>query len=132
MSMVDEIAGYLHTIGHGTLATDLFKRQAPDDPSLMTCVMQLGGDAPGLVHNTAIVDTENPMLEVWTRADNPEVAEARLNIVYLELMKIRNQTINGTLYVSVVPDAAPTIVDRDENGRFIARCDFMVRKELSQ
>ena len=131
MSMVDEIAAYLEALGHGTQATDLFKRQAPDDPTLLTCVVQLGGDAPGLVHNTAVIDTENPMLEVWTRSDAPEIAEARLDIVYRELMTIRNQVIGGTFYVSIVPDAAPTIVDRDENGRFIARCDFMVRKELS-
>ena len=131
MNMVDEIAAYLEATGHGTLATDLFKRQLPDDPDEATCVIQLDGSPGQYCQNDTSLDLELPMLEVMTRSLNPETAELNLDGPYRELMRIKNQVIGGTRYVSVRPVMVPAITDRDDNGRFIARCDFDVRKELS-
>jgi hypothetical protein len=66
-----------------------------------------------------------------SRSIQPEVAELSLDGPYRELMKVRNQIIGETRYISIRPLMVPSITDRDENGRFIARCDFEVRKELS-
>ena len=131
MNMVDEIAEYLEATGYGTLATDLFKRQLPDDPDEAMCVLQLDGSPGQYVQDNDSLDLELPMLEIMTRSLNPETAELNLDGPYRELMKIKNQVIGGTRYVSVRPVMVPSITDRDDNGRFIARCDFDVRKELS-
>jgi hypothetical protein len=131
VSMVDDISVYLQALGYGTLATDLFKRYMPDDPSALLCVVQSEGEDAEFVQNSTSIEIENPRLILWSRADAPEVAEANINGPYEELSSIRNQVINGTRYLSVRPTHAPVISDRDGNGRFIARCDFVVRKELS-
>lgn len=131
MNMVDEIAAYLEATGHGTLAVDLFQRQLPDDPDTAMCVLQLEG-APGqYVQDSEYLDLEMPTLQIMTRSINPETAESNLDGPYRELMKVRNQIIGGTRYVSITPLMSPAITDRDDNNRFLARCDFEVRKELS-
>lgn len=131
MSMVDEIADYLDATGHGTLATDLFRRHAPDDPDDLLCVIQLDGEDGEFVQNTPMIDQERPLLQVWARSANPATAETMINGPYLELMKVRNQVIGGTRYTRIAPLHAPVVFEVDENGRYIARVDFRVRKELS-
>ena len=131
MSMVEEIASFLAVAGHGTVGTDIFRRQMPDDPDDVLCVVQEGGDAGEYVQDNLDLEVENPRLTLFARSMNPATAERALNGPYRELMRVRNQMISGTRYISIMPTMVPSIVDRDENGRFIARCDFGVRKELS-
>lgn len=131
MSMVDEIGAFLQVTGHGTLATDLYKRHLPNDPDEAVCVIQLEGEVPEFVQESFNIEVEHPQLQVISRSMNPHTAEQMLDGPYRELMGIRNQIIGGTKYVSITPMFAPAVYDRDDNGRFIARCDFQVRKELS-
>jgi len=131
MSMVDEIAVLLQDSGSGTLATNLFKRHMPNDPDDALCIVQYEGDAPEFVQDNIDIEVEHPSLQIVSRSLNPRTAETNLDGPYRLLMRIRNQVINGTRYVSITPKMTPSIVDRDDNGRFIARCDFFVRKELS-
>ena len=131
MSMVDDIGAFLQAAGHGTLATDLYKRHLPNDPDDAMCVIQGGGDMPEYIHDNKDVEIENPNLQVISRSMNPRTAETVLDGPYRELMRVRNLIIGGTRYISIRPSMAPSVVDRDDNGRFIARCDFQVRKELS-
>ena len=131
MSMVDDVGAFLEATGHGTLAVDLFKRHAPDEPGTLTLVIQLEGEEPELIQNTPDVEIEQPRLQVWARSSNPEVAESRLRGPYRELMRIRNIVLGDSLYISMVPSHPPTVMERDENGLYAALCEFRVRKELS-
>ena len=131
MSMVDDIAAFLQAAGHGTLATDLYKRHLPNDPDDAVCVIQGEGDMPEYIQENMDIEIEHPSLQILSRSLNPRTAETVLDGPYRELMRIRNQIIEGTRYISIRPTMTPSVVDRDDNGRFIARCDFEVRKELS-
>ena len=129
MSMVDEIADFLAARGHGTLGTNLFRRSMPPTPDDLVCVIQWEGDAGEFVQDNFDIEVENPRLQVRSRSKNPASAEAALSGPYGELMRIRNEVIGGTRYISIMPLMAPSVVERDDNGRYIAQCDFAVRKE---
>lgn len=131
MSMVDGIAAFIESCGFGTVGEDIFSRHAPPTPDELICVIQLEGEDPEFVQNRFSIELERPILQVWARSQHPATAETLIDGPYRELSAIRNQVIAGTRYVYITPLHAPAVYDRDENGRFIARCDFRVRKELS-
>lgn len=129
--MVDDVAGLLAALGFGTAGTDLFTRHAPPEPDELLCVIQLDGEDPEFVQNSHKIELERPLLQVWARSGHPATAESMIDGPYRELSAIRNQTIGGTRYVYITPLHAPAVYERDDNGRFVARCDFRVRKELN-
>jgi hypothetical protein len=129
--MVEEIATFLAVTGHGTVGTDIFRRQMPNDPDDILCIVQEGGEAGEFVQDSLNIEVEQPRLQIYSRSLSPATAELALDGPYRELMRVRNQMIGGTRYISIMPMMSPAIVDRDENSRFIARCDFSVRKGLS-
>ncbi len=82
---------------------------------------------------TASVDTENPSLQLLSRAELYATARTQAETAYtiLDGLAGRNlPTATGTRYIEITADQAPFFVNRDENDRNIVSVNFSVRKAI--
>lgn len=129
--VVDEIGAYLAANGIGTLAVDLFKHVAPDKPDELTIVTEYAGDDPGWVQDAGLIEVENSRVQIACRAIRPEVCRETAERAYQLLMAIHNNVLSGTRILWCMPVDTPSMIGRDENGRFMTTVNFRVAKELS-
>jgi len=129
--VVEEVGSYLVAQGLAVLGQDLFLHVLPDKPDEAASLINYLGDEPDYIQEERKVDVENPRLQLAVRSMRPEVCRLRAEKMYQSLMQVRNQTLNGTRYLWVRPVDSPSMIGRDENGRFLTTVNFRITKELT-
>ena len=129
--VVEELAAYLVAKGLATLNADLWLHVAPDDPDELAFIIEYAGDEPDYVQNDRSVELEYPRVQIGVRGAQPEVTRLRAERLYQSLMKIDNESLSGTRYLSCIPVDTPAMIGRDESGRFLSTVNFRIEKELT-
>ena len=129
--VVEELAAFLVAQGLATLNADLWLHVMPDEPDDAAVIIEYAGDEPDFVQNDRKVELEHPRIQVAVRGELPEVTRLRAEQIYQSLMKIDNELLSGTRYLSCVPVDTPAMLGRDESGRFMSTINFRVEKELT-
>jgi hypothetical protein len=129
--VVEELAAFLVAQGLATLKVDLWLHVAPDDPDDCAFIIEYAGDEPDFIQNDRMVEVERPRVQVTVRGEKPEVTRLRAERLYQSLMKIENESLSGTRYLSCIPIDTPAMIGRDESGRFLSTVNFRIEKELS-
>ena len=122
MSLLNDMADYLEAQGVGTKATNIFMSYMPESPDALSVLYDHGGPAPLILGNG--LRQESPELQVLTRALDYPTAETAARAVYTALLGCREQTINGTRYISVLPISQPFFLERDHIPRVIFSCNY--------
>src|SRR5262245_3512936 len=109
MPILEDIAELLESEGLGTLGTELFLSSMDDPgmPSQCTALYQYAGGPPLQVLEAAGVRYARPGLHVRCRAADYPTAEAQADAIWLLLSTVANQEINGTRYLSILPQQSP-------------------------
>ena len=105
----------------------------PTEPARAVAVRETGGlpsthtmsSGPGLAH------LEWPTAQILSRAATYQAAAQIAANVHHLLDGLRERTINGTSYHWSQAMQQPFELDRDENGRIIFACNYLVAKALS-
>lgn len=129
--ILEDLATFLESQGLATRGVDLWLHVSPDMPNECAILVEYAGDDPDWVMENRKADTENPRVQLGVRSEQPEVARLRAERMYQAMMTIRNDIINGTRYLWCRPVDSPTMIGRDDSGRFMATVNFMVQKELT-
>lgn len=129
--VLEELAARLEANGIATRGVDLFLHVAPDKPDEIMTLVDYTADAPEWVQDNGKVDHENVRVQLGCRAVRPEVCRLWAERAYQVLMQIHNETISGTRIFWCAPVDAPSMIGRDENGRFLTTVNFRIAKELS-
>ena len=129
--VTEELASVIVTNGLGTLGTDLFLHVAPNEPDDLVVLVEYAGDDPEYIQETVDVHLEAPRIQVGVRNTSANLARAKAEDIYRALMRIRNESIQGTRYMWCRPVDTPSLVGRDDSNRFLVTVNFRVKKELT-
>ena len=126
MALLDALGAHLQTSGVGTLATDIFLGVMPDSPDACILIVEDNGVGPVHTFGTATYSVERPRIRVFCRAARNDYPAARTKAVAVRaaLGAIRNQTISGTDFLSVMPTSDFYPVGRDGDDRPVIGMDF--------
>lgn len=113
MSLIAEIADYLETQGHGTVATDIFIGPQPSSPNDCITLIQRAGLAP----DEDIDEITFPTLQIIVRNASYESGETKAANVFGELKATRNTDLGDfhAFYILATSDVG--YIGRDENER---------------
>lgn len=94
MSVISEVAQFLHDNSVGVLSTNLFYSFLPDNADACIGVLDTGGPAPDIY-----LPTKSPTFEVLIRAIDYDTGKAKLDAVRALLHnKYNSQLVNGGIY----------------------------------
>ena len=146
MSLVDDIHTFLvaqstvFTVFAGTSGGSLAKQIMLDNtiaPDTLAVLYETAGGpntyTVSTTTGTASVDTENPSLQMLSRASLYATARIQAETAYTildGLAELNLPTATGTRYIEITADQAPFFVNRDENDRNIVSVNFSVRKAI--
>ncbi|HHV98601.1 MAG TPA: hypothetical protein GXX36_03350 [Clostridiaceae bacterium] len=122
--MLNEIGAYLQSQGIGTLATDLFLGQMPEEPDNCIALFEYAGNPPDLHWNG-----EYPGLQVRVRNKSYAAGRAKIQQIYGLLHGLHGQVLSGTRYLLIKARGNPEVLQRDENNRIEFFVNFEVIKE---
>ena len=131
MTILEAVGTYLQSNGHGTLGTNLFLAVMPDDPDVMTCVYETGGNPTVQVMGPSAWAIDRPTLQVLCRAgvgDYPVARDAAAAIRAL-LAAVTEQTLSGINVMRILPSGGLLPMGEDPLGRPLISFNFdcMVR-----
>lgn len=126
MALLDALGSHLQTQGVGTLATDIFLSIMPDNPDLCVLITEDSGLGPTQSFGASVYAVQRPRIRVFCRAARNDYPAARAKAVAVRtaLGAIRNQTISGVDFLTVVPTSDFYPVGRDGDDRPIIGIDF--------
>lgn len=126
MALLDALGAHLQTSGVGTLATDIFLGVMPDSPDACILIVEDNGVGPMQTFGASAYSVERPRIRVFCRAARNDYPAARTKAVAVRaaLGAIRNQTISGTAFLSVMPTSDFYPVGRDGDDRPVVAIDF--------
>lgn len=126
MALLDALGAHLQTSGVGTLATDIFLGVMPDSPDACILIVEDNGVGPMQTFGASTYSVERPRIRVFCRAARNDYPAARTKAVAVRaaLGAIRNQTISGTAFLSVMPTSEFYPVGRDGDDRPVVAIDF--------
>jgi hypothetical protein len=126
MALLDALGAHLQTSGVGTLATDIFLGVMPDSPDACILIVEDNGVGPMQTFGASVYSVERPRIRVFCRAARNDYPAARTKAVAVRaaLGAIRNQTISGTAFLSVMPTSEFYPVGRDGDDRPVVAIDF--------
>ncbi len=146
MSLVDDIQTFLIAestafILHAGTSGGTLAKQIMLDNTITPDTIAVLYETPGgpntytfsTTTGTASVDTENPSLQLLSRAvlySNARTAAETAYTILDGLAERSLPTATGTRYVEITADQAPFFVNRDDNDRNIVSVNFSVRKEI--
>lgn len=127
MSMTDDIADYLDTLGVGVVGTNIFTDQMPETGgvTVMSISVSRGEETDKLVN------IEFPNLQIRTRALDAEEAKQFLYLATNALHGIGDITIGADRYLYIATTMPPQYMGLDGNNRFHYVANFRVVKEYS-
>ena len=122
--MLTEIGAYLATQNVGTVGTDIFLGQMPDQPDSCIVLFEYAGSPPDLHWNG-----EYPGLQVRVRNKSYAAGRAKIKEVVTELHGVHELTLNGTRYLLIKARGSPEVLKRDNNNRVELFVNFEIIKE---
>jgi len=127
-----DIVDRLEDLGLGTYGTDLFLDEMPEDPPhVCTAVFESGGSPPDLGFGVDGIQHESPTAAIWFRGVEHDSAgpQARARTAYVELPKVQGESLNGTVYLTLIPLQPPFLLERDSQRRCIYVVNVQALKE---
>ena len=125
--MLAEIGVYLAQKSIGTVGTDIFLGQMPDQPDSCIVLFEYAGSPPDLHWNG-----EYPGLQVRVRNKSYAAGRAKIKEVVTELHGVHELTLNGTRYLLIKARGSPEVLKRDNNNRVELFVNFEIIKESDQ
>ena len=122
--MLAEIGAYLAQKSIGTVGTDIFLGQMPDQPDSCIVLFEYAGSPPDLHWNG-----EYPGLQVRVRNKSYAAGRAKIEEVVTELHGAHELTLNGTRYLLIKARGSPEVLKRDNNNRVELFVNFEIIKE---
>lgn len=133
MGILDDLAGHMQANGLGTVGTDIFKVGLVDAPVQQYGLLHSGGLPPlRTLENQA--RTDQPTIQVLSRAVNYNDAEIRAMNVYLLFDAILEEIIGTAKYGIVEPQQYPFLLEwqrSDQDRRaavFAFNCQIRVKR----
>ena len=114
---IDSLATYVATdLGLGTVGTNVFKQNLPDQPDTAICIYDSGGGPPAL---TGADDTDTPSWQIISRSLDPSTAMTNLQTIFRGLHGMTETTIYS-LHVKLLwaLQSNPVNLGRDAKQRF--------------
>lgn len=94
MSVISEVAQYLHNNSIGVLSTNLFYSSLPDAADACVGVFDTGGPEPDIY-----LPTKKPTFQVFIRSVDYDTGKAKLDAIRALLHnKYNSQLVNGGIY----------------------------------
>lgn len=87
--LMDKVADELQTMGIGTVGTNIFVGQLPENVSQGMFLVESVGNPPNIW-----VDTEEPIIDFWMRSDHTDAAYKKLRDVYNIYHRRANYSLN--------------------------------------
>jgi hypothetical protein len=133
--LLDDLADYLSSQGHGTVGTDIFLSAMPGDTASGTLVVlyETGGVFPirAMASSPGQARMERPRVQIVVRGDDYPVARAKANDIWRSLDGLPQRTINATTYFTVSAVQSPFQLGPDLNNRTKIACNYDVLKAVS-
>lgn len=126
MALLDALGAHLQTSGVGTLATNIFLTVMPDSPDVCLLIVEDNGIGPMHSFGASAYSVERPRIRVFSRASRNDYPTARANAVLARnaIGTIRNQTISGVSFLTVMATSDFYTVGRDGDDRPVVGVDF--------
>lgn len=133
MALLNEIGDYLSSQGVGTLGQNLFLGYLPDSPNSAGAIYPTGGITAVHAFNPSPgqAKAQRPSVQIVWRSSSFSVAESKLRTVWSLMDGLPERTLGGTRYQSIEAISDPFLMNRDEQGRTIMACNFMIAKDVS-
>ena len=129
MSTLIDIATYLDTQqGSLTLGTNLFVGRMPDTPATCVTLYEYGGTAPDNTMGGGLPVLQNPSVQITVRATTYAAAETLINLCWVSLEGIVDESLSGTRYNRVSAIQSPFPLERDSQDRIIFVQNFNVTR----
>ncbi len=141
MPLLEEVAGYLATQLSLTAGTNLFANSLPETTRVSLSIFEVPGNPPQQrFGNNPLPAFERPRIRIITRstrADSGTPIPTASRDLAFRAWKALNSVTDSTLptsttaqrayYQRIEPMASPSLLDRDEKGRylFMFTCDVM-------
>lgn len=122
--MLKEIGTYLATKSIGTVGTDIFLGQMPDQPDSCIALFEYAGSPPDLHWNG-----EYPGLQVRVRNKGYAAARTKIGEAMTALHGLHETVLGGTRYLLVKARGSPEVLKRDANNRVELFVNFEIIKE---
>lgn len=122
--LLDDIATFLEAEGIGTIGTDLFTGDIPEEPDNCVALFEYSGQPPDVV-----VDIDYPGLQVRVRNTNYSAARAKIQDIFELLHTFTNTALSGAQYISIYAVQSPHPLGRDKKNRIDFVQNFMITKE---
>jgi len=128
MALLDAVGSILQTGSIGTLATDLFLSQMPDDPDLCVVVLENTGASPDMTFGTSVATIEKPRIRVVARASQNDyvTCKTKIEAARTVLGAVRNQTLQSTKIICILDTTGTYPLNFDGEDRPLLACDFAV------
>lgn len=135
----DDIADLLSTSGVGTVGTDIYVGDLPDNVDTGIAVRETGGvfslhtygPGPSGAFGAGAAVIERPRVQVMSRATSYATARARIGDAFNVLDGRSQRTINGVTYYSIYAVQSPIDIGRDQNDRQRFTANFDIQKAVS-
>ncbi len=134
----DDIADVLSSGGVGTVATNIFVGQMPDNVDTGLSVIETGGAFPlrtmgagASAIGAPTAPVELPRVQVLSRSPIYATARAKAQDAFNLLDGIAARTINGVRYLYITAVQSPMDLGRDKNNRAHFSVNFDVVKAVS-
>ena len=126
--LMDDLTSYLVLAG---IATPIQKGSMAESPDTVVAFRETGGFPGQHVMNVAAGNAviEEPTVQVLVRAKAYDAAETLIRSVSAVLDGLRNQTINGVRYHWVRAMQPPSLLERDQNQRFVLVFNVHIKRQ---
>lgn len=127
---VDDIIFLFVEAGLGTAGVDLFIGPRPVIATACLSVIATGSAGPMGTHNmTDVPAYVRPSAQIVSRATTLAASEAKIQLAYNALYKVRNRFVNGTWYMHITIPGEPFPLGEDDNNlmRFVFNINSVKR-----
>ena len=129
--LCSEVAKFLSDNGLGRVGDDIGWSRSSDALIPQTTLYEMQGGTVGRTQNDPGVAREMPRLQVIAKAPSYDDARQRAEAAYQVLATVKNQTLSGVFYLSIVPQSPPYDLGRDANDQAMLAFSCTVDKRPS-
>jgi len=125
-----DVATYLAAQGVGTLHTDIFIGDMPDQPSKAIAVQGFAGLSGSIRDGSGIPQMQQPAVQVLTRgATNNQKEADDFAVSAWSVLHLRQTEMNGTEYLWCYPiEDEPIVREKDADGRYLVVFNLNMRR----
>lgn len=119
--LLDEIGNYLQAQGVGTIGTDLYLSQMPDQPDTALSIQETGGYPPDL-H----ADIDYPTFQIMCRSMDYQTARSKAEDAFKVLHGLAETILGTRRYLLISAMQSPTYIGRDASMREMISTNYEV------